>query len=338
MKKIVDNALFSFNDVQSALMEKFGIPPFSIFDTMQGYWQKRVKEWKSLGIKSEIGRGGDLTFNIDRSDYDDNSKVHMAYTSKGDSSCLSEEGAKKYGRKAQQTSIFDPVVCELVYTWFMPKNGDKVLDCFAGGSVRGIVASALGKSYTGIDLRQEQIEANRMQFEDIRKNFSGISFKDINWICGDSLHVKRLVNEEKFDLLFSCPPYYDLEVYSNDENDLSNLESYDDFLLLYKKIIFRSCSLLNEDSFACFVVGDIRDKNGCYRNFVGDTVSIFKDAGLNYYNEIILVNSAGTLPIRINRQFNSGRKIGKRHQNILVFYKGNPKNIKDKFGDVVVEL
>ena len=41
------------------------------------------------------------------------------------------------------TSIFDPVLCELAYRWFCPPGG-VVLDPFAGGSVRGIVASKLG--------------------------------------------------------------------------------------------------------------------------------------------------------------------------------------------------
>ena len=38
--------------------------------------------------------------------------------------------------KENGTSIFDPVVCELAYTWFAPVGG-VVLDPFAGGSVRG---------------------------------------------------------------------------------------------------------------------------------------------------------------------------------------------------------
>lgn len=332
MKKLVSYGLIDVETAKSPIKEKFGIPPFSIFDTMQGYWRKRVNEWKSLGIKSELGRGGDLTFNIgDINYYGNKNKVHMAYFAQGNSSPLSEEGAKKYGRKAQQTSIFDPVVCELVYSWFMPKTGNKVLDCFAGGSVRGIVAGALGKQYTGIDLRKEQIEANEAQFEEIRNKFTNIGFSDVNWICGNSLKIKKLVGEEnKFDLLFSCPPYYDLEVYSDDKEDLSNLESYDEFLSMYRKIIFRSCSLLNDDSFACFVVCDIRDKQGFYRNFVGDTVQAFEDSGLHFYNEIILVNSIGSLPIRINKQFNYGRKIGKRHQNILVFYKRESEKYQRK--------
>ena len=39
------------------LSDRFGIPPFSVLDARQGYWQERKKEWLSLGIKSELGRG-----------------------------------------------------------------------------------------------------------------------------------------------------------------------------------------------------------------------------------------------------------------------------------------
>ena len=63
---------------------------------------------------------------------------------------------------APGTSIFDPVLCELIYRWFAPKAG-VVLDPFAGGSVRGIVAARLGLTYVGIDLRAEQVAANREQ-------------------------------------------------------------------------------------------------------------------------------------------------------------------------------
>lgn len=318
MKKLNQNTLIDFDELKSPLEEMFGVPPFSIFDTTQGYWRKRTNEWKSLDIKSELGRGDNLCFNIG---FD-----------------IETSKKNKYGGKNEQrTSVFDPVLCELVYTWFMSKGNNKILDCFAGGSVRGIVASTLGKDYTGVDLRKEQINANKLQFEEIRNKFNNMKFNNIDWICGDSVNIKQLVGNEKFDLLFSCPPYYDLEVYSEDPKDISNLSEYDDFLNVYKTIIKNSCDLLKENSFAIFVVGEIRDKRGVFRNFVGDTVNIFKSLGLHYYNEIILVNSCGSLPIRINKQFNSGRKIGKRHQNILVFYKGDVKNIKEKFGDVCFE-
>jgi len=53
------------------------------------------------------------------------------------------------------------------------------------------------------------------------------------------------------------------------------------------------------------------------------------------YNEAILVTALGSLPIRAGRQFQTGRKLGKTHQNVLVFYKGDPDNIKT-WGDVEI--
>ena len=42
----------------STLAERFVVPPFSVLDARQGYWQERKRAWLSLGIKSELGRGG----------------------------------------------------------------------------------------------------------------------------------------------------------------------------------------------------------------------------------------------------------------------------------------
>ncbi|NBR49789.1 hypothetical protein EBU02_13290, partial [bacterium] len=58
-----------------------------------------------------------------------------------------------------------------------------------------------------------------------------------------------------------------------------------------------------------------------YYNFVGDTVEAFRAAGLHYYNEAILVTSSGSVAMRAGRQFAASRKLGKTHQNVLVFKK-----------------
>jgi len=220
-------------------------------------------------------------------------------------------------------SIFDPVLCELMYSWFSPVGG-QVLDPFAGGSVRGIVAGKLGRKYLGCDLRQEQIDANKAQ-----GYIAGDTIPE--WVCMDSRGIDGL--EVKADMVFSCPPYADLEVYSDDPNDLSTLK-YEDFKDAYFEIIKKACSKLKDDRFACFVVGDVRDKKGNYYNFVGDTVEAFKACGMNYYNEAILVTCVGSLPIRAGKQFSSGRKLGKTHQNILIFVKGDGKKASQACGDV----
>jgi hypothetical protein len=61
--------------------------------------------------------------------------------------------------------------------------------------------------------------------------------------------------------------------------------------------------------------------------FVDDIKDIFKRNNMLLYNELILVESIGTLPQRVGR-FMEHRKIGKCHQNVLVFFKGDPKHIK----------
>ena len=71
---------------------------------------------------------------------------------------------------------------------------------------------------------------------------------------------------------------------------------------------------------ACFVVGEVRDKNGNYIGFVPDTIKAFMEAGMHYYNEAVLLNSVGTAAIRARRNMYN-QKLVKLHQNILVFKK-----------------
>ena len=42
---------------RATLAERFGVPPFSVLDARQGYWQERKRAWLGLGIRSELGRG-----------------------------------------------------------------------------------------------------------------------------------------------------------------------------------------------------------------------------------------------------------------------------------------
>jgi DNA modification methylase len=217
------------------------------------------------------------------------------------------------------TSIFDPVLCELLYRWFSPAAGS-IFDPFAGGSVRGIVASKLGRLYCGIELRPEQIAANEQQAETICK---GDAQPPI-WIEGDSTNAKELTAGGSFDFMMACPPYADLEQYSEDPRDLSNMP-YEKFCEAYAAIIAAGLELLKPDRFACYVIGDVRCPDGFYRGLPEFTVKAFEQAGARKYNEAILVTAVGSLPIRIGKQFNAGRKLGKTHQNVLIFCKGDPK-------------
>lgn len=292
--------LFEFPDISAdgggrpSLVERFIIPPLSVFRAAAGYWQERKRAWLALGIQSDKGR-------------DDGMLRHMAALA-----------LKAGGGKLPVESMFDPVLCEIMYRWFCPSDG-QIFDPFAGGSVRGVVAGRLGYSYTGIDLRQEQVDANMEQAEIADKVRP-------TWICGDSRDMDaHLAADFQCDFVFSCPPYADLEVYSDMAEDLSNMD-YPAFREAYFDIIRKACSRLRDDSFAAFVVGEARQKKdgGFYYGIVPDTIRAFEEAGLRYYDEMILVTQIAAKALTVAEGFAKSRKIGKIHQNILVFVKGDP--------------
>ena len=244
----------------------------------------------------------------------------------GRDDALLGDGLKKLiaikGMNLNGTSTFDPVLCEVIYNWFSPEGGI-VYDPFAGGSVRGVTAEMLGRKYIGIDLSQRQVDANQMNADAL-----GVCPA---WHCDDSKNADTYIPDGSADLVFSCPPYHSLEVYSDHPLDLSNM-NYSDFLEAYGEIIAVACRKLKENRFAVFVVGDIRDSKGAYRDFIGQTKRIFQAQGLCLYNDMVLLEQFGTAPMRANNNFRA-RKVVKVHQNVLVFYKGDMKAIKGTFNN-----
>lgn len=232
---------------------------------------------------------------------------------------------------ASGTSIFDPVLTELLLRWFSPPGG-QILDPFAGGSVRGVIAGRLGRAYTGIDLRADQIAVNEGQADALIDEDAGHLVPE--WIVGDAQsEVPGLSDDFAADFVFSCPPYADLEVYSDDPRDLSTMD-YASFIDAYRAIIAAACERLAENRFAAFVVSEVRDKSGNYRGFVRDTIDAFRDAGLALYNEAVLFNHYGSVAMRVGRQFDRSRKLGRTHQNVLVFVKGDARMATEAIGPV----
>ena len=123
--------------ISGALKEKFIMPPFSVLDARQGDWRKRKKEWLKI-IESDKGRANNLI-------------------GEGLNRLAINTDANLSG-----TSVFDPVLCEIMYHWFS-KRKDKIIDPFAGGSVRGIVCQMMDRQYFGNDLRKEQITENYLK-------------------------------------------------------------------------------------------------------------------------------------------------------------------------------
>jgi len=280
--------------VAGGMSKTFGQPPFSILDTRKGDWLERKRYWRDLiGDKGE-SREGTLSEN----------------------SIMSEMN--------NGVSLLDPVLAEIIINWFGTKNGLAV-DPFAGDTVFGFVAGSSEMGFKGIELRKEQADLNRKRCDD-----AGLPCK---YYCDTSENIDKYIENEEADLIFSCPPYADLEVYSDNPKDLSTMP-HDEFFNVYKKILQSTYSKLKNNRFAVIVMGEVRNKNGNYIGTIPKTIEIMEQAGYKYYNEIILVNSAGTLPLRAGKSMRATRKIGKMHQNVLVFVKGNPKVASQDLGEI----
>src|SRR5882672_10469963 len=264
------------------LHKRFIAPPFTVLDAKQGYWTKRKQAWHAEGVCG--GHNQQMNSSQPVSDnFEDN-------------------------------SAFDPVLAECIYRWFAPRGG-RVLDPFAGEAIKGLVAAKLGYKYTGIERRTEQVEANRKQ-----ATMMGLSAR---WICANSTRLSaELQGNGDFDLIFTSPPYFNLEKYSKDDQDASAVKTYPQFLALYEDIFSQAVARLKENRFVVVKIGDVRDEKGFYRNLGGDSVSIFLRLGLKLYNMAILVTPIGTLPMRGSASFEKYRKLSNAHQYVQCFFKG----------------
>lgn len=279
------------------LSDWFIVPPFSVLNVSSGAWQARKKIWMNRIKDTAQAR----------------SNVLRNYT---------QIGVDFMNIKGDTTSILDPVLCEVLLHWFT-EQGHTSFDPFAGDTVFGFCSAYKGVPFTGIELREEQVQQNQSIID-----ANGL---DAKYILDDAINVKSHFKEESMDFMFSCPPYADLEVYSDKENDLSNMD-YDTFFEVIRQVYTDCFSVLKNERFAVIVIGEVRHKNtGCYIGLVPKIIQIMMDAGFHYYNEIILNTPVGNLMMRAGRYMNQNRKIGKNHQNVLVFYKGNPNNIKKHF-------
>ena len=297
------------------LRDKYLVPPFYILDTSVNAWLQRRNLWEQI-IKNRSDNIRNVAIK----------KHNTPYLNAMDY----DEGYKGLERNGY-TSTFDPFLCEILVKWFS-RVGDTVYDPFAGGHVRGAVCAMTGRNYYGIDINPIQIQANDEAWGSIISAYETTDFGVPCWIKGDSTEESYADITAQYDMFLTCPPYYNLEVYTDDPNDLSTYKTYDEFLTHYRAAIRRGYNLLKDDCFAVIVVEEIRDKDGILYGFVPDTIAAFTDAGFKYYNEMILENRIMSLGVRCPKYFEQSRKVGRHHQNVLVFFKGNPKNIEQKFG------
>lgn len=206
-------------------------------------------------------------------------------------------------------SIFPIPLMEYILIRYA-ENGGKLLDAFAGGPPRAIATSVMGMEYHGVDVRQEQIDENHRALREL-------DLPNIHYHLNDARTLDFGVGD--FDVAVTCPPYFDLEVYSNDPSDISSFPSYAAFNAAMWMSAHAHRPLMKPGAFVCIVIGNFRNKKtGEMIDFRADTVENFMDAGFYFHDEIILSRNFGSAAKRAKNAW-QGKKLVRRHEFLLVF-------------------
>lgn len=220
-------------------------------------------------------------------------------------------------------SVLDPVACEVILRFFMPRDGRRVYNPFGGGVQFGFVSGSYGYEYISSEIRQNQCDANNAICQELNS---------AKWIKSDST---QYTPDGKFDLCFSCPPYYKVEEYLDydgkpPEGELNSTPTYEQFREMLFAGYKRGIEVLNDNCFFVVMTGDSRDNKGAYYGCEAEHELFFRDQGLSIYNKVVYLECEFTRLAQAKVTLNT-RKFPKREQKILVFYKGDISKIGELY-------
>lgn len=223
-------------------------------------------------------------------------------------------------RKISQ-SYFNPVVAERIVKFYTEK-GENILDPFMGRATRMITALALGRNYVGFDVSPKSINFNHKRLDEVQKEqMAKFETKATLFLSdGTKLAPEGIpLAEESFDLIFTCPPYWDLEKYESVNGQLSDCLSYEEFMIKIEKSVQRCREVLKKGRHCIWVVNDFR-KEGHYYNFHGDLISLFLKNRWNLHDIVINVLISPYMHLGAERN-DELKYMAKQHEYILVFKK-----------------
>jgi len=298
----------------------------NLWKSTSGLWLKIKREWND-----KIEAAG-KKYNIDNPKFA--SREGCWQGSAGFSNVVLSKNEIKDGKVVHNNkkslngnaSVLDPAACEIILRMCMPKNGVRVYNPFGGGVQMGFVAGGCGYEYLSSEIRQNQCDSNNAICQD---------FYNVKWLQSDS---SKFVPKQKYDLIFSCPPYYRVEKYIDydgmpPEGEINHLGTYEQFRDTLFEGYKNAIKSMNDNTFFVVMTGDSRGKDGAYYGCEAEHELFFKEQGLHIYNKIIYLESEFTRFSQAKKTLHN-RKFPKADQKIYMFYKGDMSKIKDLYTNI----
>ncbi len=198
-------------------------------------------------------------------------------------------------------SHFPAEVCGLCFQLFL-RDATLVFDPFAGWGERHSAAIAAGRRYVGFDINPHAIaEAERVY---------GVQ---------NTLADSREAPIPAFDGLLTCPPYWNLEAYS--DSGIDACRGWEEFLSIYGSILGRCWNAAKPGAVFCIMTGDWRADHHYY-DLTHQTRSVMERMGATFWDEVIVSRASVTkIKIMIPQAVKLGYTV-KLHETLSVFKKG----------------
>ena len=159
------------------------------------------------------------------------------------------------------------------------KEGDWILDQFAGGGTSLVEAKLLGRNAIGTDINPAALDRCK---EKIAFAYGDVK---IELRKADARNLKFIKNGS-IDFICTHPPYSDIIRYTNGVDGDISLLDYNDFLDAMAQVAEEAFRVLKSGKYCAFVMGDIRQK-GFVRPLGFDTMKVFEKADFKL-KEIII--------------------------------------------------
>lgn len=235
-------------------------------------------------------------------------------------------------------SEFNPELARrIIKYWSEP--GDTIYDSFPGRGTRGSVAFSLQRSYIGT-------EVSYSVFREVSKAYGFLCTSqlnpnpchrlDLSIFHDDGCKRHHYIFDESIDMIFTCPPYWNLEKYESCTGQLSDCKSYEEFLEKIEDCVKECYRVLKPGKFSVWVVADFRRKK--FYCFHGDLINLHLKNGFLLWD--VVINVLNSPFVSFKAQFNADmRYTSKTHEYVIVFKKPDRevgKNVNEKTGNKIL--